>query len=325
MTMFEGGFTMKRLGQAAPLVLLVASACGTRLLKKTDAPPPPVVEAPRQEPVKGGATETEQAKQPVHLRVLGLLAEADALRTQILDNPDMRSLYILFDRLDGDGNRVGLDQRHAAYNDRDNADRIAQARARYETVLTMDPGKPQALLGLANLSMIEAMTFLTQRTELTYTLRTTDNLKSKPGLVKRRRMVKRKLRTALMAAQTKFQDVLSFSPREPSAHLGMAMVMAMGGRWKEAQAKLAEIEQERMFPPRARSVFYLWYGFVEEALGRFDDAIRHYAKAAELGEPTAWALWAENRVEEMYLYGVVQMEPPDEEDMRDSSAGEVTP
>jgi len=146
--------------------------------------------------------------------------------------------------------------------------------------------------------------------------------RDKKILRKRKLLLDRRLGNSLAAAARKFNAVLNLNPRNASAHLGKAMAVALGlvgsddddtratdpPDWKRAESMFAEIDDNDLHTPYNRSVFYVWYGFVFEQMGRSTSARTLYARASQLEEPYNWGAWAMEREEDLYLEEILEAE-----------------
>ena len=232
-------------------------------------------------------------------RIRTILAKAEGIRLGLLGDPEYDRYAVQVVGKGGDeSTRV-----FALMTFRSNTRELSNARQLYEAVLSSDPGNQQALLGLGNLALMEAMTLETERQGIQARLAGPDvSSDERPRLERRSKLVQKKLDSALAAAQNKFKMVIASAPSESGAHLGLGVALALAKDWNGAFAKFEQMEKGGAMPAHNRSVVYVWWGFVLEQNGNRDGAIVKYSLASELQEPYSWAEWADRRVEELYEY-----------------------
>jgi tetratricopeptide (TPR) repeat protein len=253
-----------------------------------------------EKPVNVGVEE-KKAVEP-GARIRQLLVEAEAVRAALFANPGYHSYYVETGEKDATGSSETRSFKLITFESLEA--QIRQARELYEQVLVKDPGNPQALLGLGDLALMDAMTLLSKRQQIDATLVTSEALdgEDRARLQRKKTLLEKRTDNLLAAAQAKFRRVFATNPAEPAAHLGMGISLAMSRNWNAAHQKFLQIEKEGFEPPRNRSVLYVWDGFVLERLGKRDAAIERYSKAAAFLEPYSWGKWASERVEELFLY-----------------------
>ena len=272
------------------------------------------------------ASESGEAERSPGVRIRQLLDEAEVARRRLFGDPGERVFSLETEKEADDGRKMIRVYRLVHWDGRER--KILGVRSIYEQVLEMDPGNVQALLGLGNMALVEAVTHSTAKQSISWTLGTSKKLgdEERTRLQKKQDLIARRLVSSLKAARVKFQDVLRSSPSEPAAYLGLGMADALQGGYKakartmldavddlgmadalqggyKAAAKRFEMmERNNVVPRRKRSIFYVWYGFVLEASKARTDAIAKYERAAELLEPYAWGSWARARVETIHLF-----------------------
>jgi hypothetical protein len=238
--------------------------------------------------------------------IIAKLREAEQIRIEVLNNPSVNSYYTKSELLDY--KEDNLIRKYSLDNYRSNTDKMNKSRELYEEVLKMDPGSPQAQLGLGNLDLMDAASYVNEMYANEYYVGSDPGLTEKEKTQIKARIAKEqelhKMRTdaMLQAARSRFNAVLATSPQESSAHFGLAMAMAIHKEWPAAQAKFDQMERSGMLPQNYRSVFYVWYGFILEQQGNRDGARGKYAKATEYREPHQWGDWAQERSEMLYLF-----------------------
>jgi tetratricopeptide (TPR) repeat protein len=212
---------------------------------------------------------------------------------------------------------------------------VAEAKKFYNQALDMDPNSVQALTGLGNLYLIQAIAAHYERERLRLELedlliaylakgevRTNpldlalDDLLGKARLGKdpkedgrlafqqllwKAANLRNQITYFVRTARARFEDALRVNGQFPSAHLGLAISAAVAMDWKAAFATLAFIEQNNLQIPRKRSMFYVWKGFVLEQMGDVDEAIQAYSKAVELDEPYQFMEFPRGRLQMILL------------------------
>jgi tetratricopeptide (TPR) repeat protein len=353
---------------SAGLVLLafVVSGClapGKRWVsgstpEETAQPDPVAMEAVNPEDSRDRATQIQakavteqQLKQSHWVRIREFLEEADEKRLAVLlgqaevtdeilvetdqeEGWDVRACSIL-----GEVYTRGGEMEHCkAYNLYRFTDRgalIGQAKKLYNQALDMDPNNVQALIGLANLYIIQAVDAQYRRDRLRLNLeKLLVNLKPKgkvtgdpldlsfteviakirpasnPTKDEKRRIReflwagtnnRNLIDSYLRASRARCEDALRVNSQFAPAHLGLAVVAAVENKWKVALAKLTFLEENKLDIRRNRSMFYVWKGFVLERMGNADDALKAYRLAIELDEPYQFMDFPRERVRAILL------------------------
>ncbi|MBW1811367.1 MAG: tetratricopeptide repeat protein [Deltaproteobacteria bacterium] len=213
--------------------------------------------------------------------------------------------------------------------------KIAEAKKYYNQALDMDPNSVQALVGLANLYIIQAVDAQYVRDKLRLELveqlvplepkgKASDDIldmsfteliakirpKNSPTKGEKK-SIRRQLWDAtrnqhdidsyLRAARARCEDALRVNAQFAPAHLGLAVVAAIQQKWKVAIAKLTFLEENKLEIRRNRSMFYVWKGFVLERMGNLDDALKAYGTAIELDEPYDFMDYPRKRVRAILL------------------------
>jgi tetratricopeptide (TPR) repeat protein len=255
------------------------------------------------EPEEKKVVEAAAAPSTTNERIREALGEADEWRKRALGKPGIVTFRVLSSQLDTRGNKSSRTYFLVSYEEQKQA--ILAARASYEKVLAMDPANAQALLGLGNLALMEAMTHITEQTQLNYDLGYQQegmSADAKAHYDVKLKLLQMKIESALVAARSKFKTVLLMSPVDPTAHLGIGMALALGRDWAGAQQKFDQMERSGIFPPYNRSIMHIWYGFTLEQLGQKEQAVAKYWQAVELQEPYNAAEWARARVEKIHFF-----------------------
>ncbi len=180
-------------------------------------------------------------------------------------------------------------------------DELRTGRMHYEKVLAMQPAHLEAILGLANLELMEAMTYLALKEELEAKAEiTSPNASSKDRLEVMR--YERRISLATQAARNKFERIIAeLSPSDPGAHLGIAISLVIDGELEQALRKFRENEESGVIHPKLPnvSVAYGWYGFALERASQPERAFDKYMAAAAIRDPYEWGAWAEARIDNM--------------------------
>jgi hypothetical protein len=238
------------------------------------------------------ATDEKGDKQLIALaRIRSILDEGERIRHTLLDNAGVRE----YDVTGQNGDKLKV---YKLITYEDSEDQLLAARAQYGAVLEKDPGNPQALLGLGAVALMEALSITTDIADEKVKQGSPD-LDMENGKRGRSHLtaLKGRLEAELTAAEEKFRMVLAENPSEATAHLGMAMALALRGSWPEARAKMEQLEAAGLIPLHNRSIFYAWFGFILEQGGDQQAALSRYALASQAEEPFNWALWARGREE----------------------------
>jgi tetratricopeptide (TPR) repeat protein len=246
-------------------------------------------------PEEGKAVEED----PRDKQIRNLLAKAEENRSDLLSEMDFLEMSYVSLKRDENGDNIQKTVRFPMFKD---AGLMLDTRKIYEKILDMDPGNIQALLGSANLDLMQAMTdiSLMQRQNVILVL-------DPPGEKEFKKMEKEKILLQkeadiyLGSAKTKFLSVLTANQGNPSAHLGLGIVYMLQKDWNSAKEKFEFIEKNNLVVPRGRSVFYVWYGVLFEQLENRDTAIELYQKAAFYQEPFGFSQWAKRRIEDLFL------------------------
>jgi tetratricopeptide (TPR) repeat protein len=224
---------------------------------------------------------------------------------------------------------------HHLYEFSKRAAQIAEAKKYYNQALDMDPNSVQALVGLANLYIIQAVDAQYVRDKLRLELvellvplepkgKATDEIldmslteliakvrpKNSPTKGEKK-AIRRYLWSAtrnqhdidsyLRAARARCEDALRVNAQFAPAHLGLAVVAAIEKKWKVAIAKLTFLEENKLEIRRNRSMFYVWKGFVLERMGNLDDALKAYGTAIEIDEPYDFMDYPRKRIRAILL------------------------
>jgi hypothetical protein len=270
--------------------------CG---VKSVPVETPVVVPVKREAPPKRVATNAAPEKSPSD-RVRELLEAAEEQRVTLLNKVATKTLSAV----------KGAPQVYTYFPDALEGEDVMgepmaemhRARQLYEVVLGMDPGNPQATLGLGNLALMEALSVQSTTTLIRYNLLVGRGMPRKKA-EKAQELLQRRLEAVLAAADSKFRTVLAAAPMEPAGHLGLGMSMALRADWAKAIEKFEMMEKADILPQRNRSVMFVWYGFSLEQIGRKKDAIAKYQLAASYQEPYLWARFAQRKMEALYLSG----------------------
>lgn len=242
----------------------------------------------------------EKSRSPEQ-RIRDLLRTADRERLESLSKPGHLTFHVVTEKFDESGDKLHRTYKLLSYDDED---RMEKAREGYEEILTMDGGNVQAVLGLADLALMESVTLRNSIASIEFSIATGSALTAKETAVLQRKakLLQRRLDSAVAAAQNKFKTVLVSNPQEAVAHLGIAIALTIEKSWPAAVAKFDLMEKSGLVPAHNRSIFYVWYGFALQESAGEDAALAKFALAAELQEPYSWALWARDRVEEIEVY-----------------------
>ncbi len=182
---------------------------------------------------------------------------------------------------------------------------ILEAYSYYKQALDKQPDKPQADLGLGNLALMEAMTFIALKEKLLYDIKTGSSGKSEKEQQRSLNRYERRIDSATRSARNKFQYIIDeINPNNATAHLGIAMSFAMAGKWKRALQKFSEVDELGLINANtpSASIAYAWYGFTLEQLSDISGAKEKYMLATEIRDPYFWSVWAEVRIDFLATY-----------------------
>jgi len=348
------------------LTVLLGPGCGLQPGKRwvsgngpEEAPESEEAAASVIDQAAGTDSDDQQAKAEVEakikkshwIRIREFLEEADRKRMRVLLGPDEIRDEILVETQEEEGwdvractilgevySRGGKMEHCKAYNLYRFNERnvlVAQAKKLYNKALDMDPNNVQALIGLANLYIIQAVDAQYQRNRMRLQLekllvklkpggRVTDDPldlsfteliakirpKGTPTKDERKRIReflwagtnnRNQIDSFLRTARARCEDALRVNAQFAPAHLGLAVVAAVENKWRVALAKLTFLEENKLQIRRNKSMFYVWKGFVLERMGNPDDALKSYRTAIELDEPYQFMDFPRGRVRAILL------------------------
>lgn len=243
-----------------------------------------------------GSVPSQEQKVGKGAQIRNLLISAEKGRTYLFNEMDYYTISYLSSKLDEDGNNINYTVLLPTLEDL--SKELKAVRTVYETVLEMDPGNVQALLGLGNLSLMEALSddSAIQKLESDLVLNPDMSGDEMRKIKKKIQIISKSKSLNIGAASTKFKSVLASEYSNSSAHLGLAMIFMLDKDFNSAKEKFDFIENNNLIPSRNRSIFYVWYGFLFELLGNKDAAVDIYSKAAFYREPYDFGEWAKQRM-----------------------------
>ncbi len=302
-----------RTGALLCVAVLLLGCVPTRLANQGGSKDEPTATKAARKVIKGASTvkvaapvqveqKAEKEGTDPNVRIRSRLGEAEQRRRALFASVSTRDFKAQLDQKDERGKKLIRVYKLITFDDE--AAEVQQIRSLYQDVLTMDPGNPQATLGLGNLALMEATSLLTRQSAITWRLSVDKRLSAEDYAYWKRKseLLQKRVGSALKAAHNKFKKVLQNSPGDPSAHLGIGMALALSANFAGAQKKFEQMERGGVLPPNQRSIFYVWHGFVLERLRKTDQAMAKYDLAAELLEPYEWGVWARDRVEEIFVF-----------------------
>jgi tetratricopeptide (TPR) repeat protein len=226
---------------------------------------------------------------------------------------------------------------HYLYNwyNTDTETAVSNGKKFYNKALDMDPNNVQALVGLANLYLIQAVGAHYERdrlrlelenllmglrprgearknpldmtvSQLLAVIRPSETPDENTKVAIRRFLwegtsLRHLITYYLRTSKARCQDALRVNGQFAPAHLGLALSAAVAQDWKAALATLTFIEINKLEIPRKRSMFFVWKGFVLEQIGDVDEAIKAYSKAIEIDEPYQFMEFPRSRLQSILL------------------------